>query len=518
MEIDQAPPNWLSAQNNLRWINISLISLLCVVGGVFYRFINGAAGLSSAEARPEPPSAHPLSPDEGSLLSTKPPHNTWHKLGVVVCFGLLLLMFLILSTINWVPGAGFSTIEPAATGGDEPYYLLVINSLLFDHDLELQDDYDRVAIGGPEAGNGFRGINLQHQSILVNRRTGRAALTSADTADPARPCDPAFSPLEDTYEVSAHPVAFPSLIALAIAPFHPSLGDVERDALVVLALISWLGALVTYLVGRSIGMGRGRAMLATLLLVAASPWLAYSRSFFSESTIGLALILALWALVTDQMILAGLGTALAAILKPPFAVVGIGFIIHEIVEGHRRNAVKLFIVLLFCGIPLLTFNYWLARTLVISGNNGLERFALNHLYEAFLDPEHGLLYFAPWTIAVFLALPQALRSEVVDLRLVRALAAPLALYIILLGFNKPGFCYGPRYWVPFLPWFALATIAALEKARRPAIFACAFLVLLSALIAIPGALRYPQMFSKPPWAAWYRVAPKPPRPISRVTY
>jgi len=56
--------------------------------------------------------------------------------------------------------------------------------------------------------------------------------------------------------------------------------------------------------------------------------------------------------------------------------------------------------------------------------------------------------------------------------------------------------------VPFLPWFALVAIELMGRARRPAVIAWGLLALLSALIAIPGALRYPQLFSQPPWAAW----------------
>ena len=421
---------------------------------------------------------------------------------MVASFGLLLLMFLVLSRIEWSPGVGFSVIRPTVRMGDEPQYLLIINSLLFDHDLQLQDDYARVAGGGMDAGIRIRGARIDHHSILVNRRTGRVAYTSVDATERAAPCDPAFSPPEDNYEAPAHPVAFSALIALAIAPLRPDLAHVEGDAALVLALIAWLGALATYMAGRRLGMTRSRAMVATMLLVAASPWLPYSRSFFSESTIGLVLILTVWAFNADRISLAGFGAGFAAILKPPFAVIGAGLVINEIVAGRRGNAAKLLIGWASCGVGLVVFNYWLAKTPVISGSLGFTPFGVYHLYDTFLEPLHGLFYFAPWTVFVFLAVPYALRNNSTALGLVRQLALPLAFYIILLSSTGPGLCYGPRYWVPFLPWFALATVQIMERARRPAVLACAVLVLLSALIAIPGALRYPEMFSKLPWAAW----------------
>jgi len=294
-------------------------------------------------------------------------------------------------------------------------------------------------------------------------------------------------------------------MALAIAPLRPAVGDVERDVAIILALISWLGALMTYLVGRSVGMGRVRAMLATLLLVGASSWLAYSRSFFPESTIGLVLIVALWAWMTERPLLAGLAVALAAILKSPLAVVGIGFIINEIWAGRRRNAIMLGLVLASCGLPVMAFNYWLARTLVISGNGSALRGPdLQSLYDTFLEPGHGLLYFVPWAVIAFIAIGRGFRSTAPDAKLLRQMAVPLALYVLVLSCSGtgPGLCYGPRYWIPLLPWLALATIEGVNRARRPALLACGVLVLLGALIAIPGTLRYPQIFSQVPWAAW----------------
>jgi len=497
-EIDQAPSNWASIQRTQRRINISLLSLLCMVGLIYYRFANGGNESLSAEGVSNPP---PHFSADGAAWSLDLAHDRWRIAGVVASFGLLLVMFVVLSRIKWSPGAGFSLVAPAATRSDEPQYVLVINSLLFDHDLQLQDDYDRVASGGFDAGVRFSGAAFDHHTILINRRSGRQGLASIDAADHASRCDSAFNPPEDVYEVSAHPVAFPALIALAIAPLRPSLTDVESYAAVVLALISWLGALVTYLAGRRLGMSRATAMLATMLLVGASPWLAYSRSFFSESTIGLALILTVWAFSAERVTLAGFGAGFAAILKPPFAVVGAGLIINELIAGRRRNAAKLAIGWGSCGTALIAFNYWLAKTPVISGNLGLTPFAFYHFYDTFLDPVHGLLYFVPWSIFVFLAIPFAWRSNASGLELIRWLVLPLAFYIILMGSTGPGLCYGPRYWVPFLPWFALATVQIMRRAQRPAVFACIFLVLLSALVAIPGALRYSQMFSQPPWAA-----------------
>ena len=469
---------------SINWTTVWLILVLSVLGLIYYRFADGPTT---------------------SMAAGKVSTNSLSARGVAILFALLLGGILVLTRIEWTPGAGFSLVTPRAARSDEPHYILLINSLLFDHDFELQDDYDRVAAGGVDAGVRFRNVPLDRHTLIVNQRTGHHAFASIDSPDSVSACNPEFVPSGDVYEVSAHPPEFSMLMALAVAPFRPAFGDAESYTAVVLAIISWLGALMTYVAGRGVGMSRIKALLAVALLMGASSWLAYSRSFFPEATIGLGLIVALWALTTDRPIVAGLGVAFAAILKPPLAVVGIGFMINEFVAGRRQNAIKLGIVMALCGAPVLVFNYWLAKTLVISGNSSWLRGAsLKSIYDTFFEPGHALLYFVPWAIIAFIAIARAFRSDFPEAKLLRQMALPLVLFLVLLSCSGtgPGLCYGPRYWVPFLPWFALATIEDTSRVRRPALIACGILVVVAALFAIPGALRYPDIFSRVPWAAW----------------
>jgi hypothetical protein len=479
----------------INWISVWLLVLLGVSGFTYYRYSDDEASAASTSHK---------SRLRSDLLGLSPKAS---RDAVILSFALLLVGIMVLSRVDFIPGHGFTFVTPAAVRSDEPHYIMVINSLLFDHDFELQDDYERVAQGGLDAGARFQRHELDHHTLLVNRRTGHHAFASIDSPNSVAPCDPEFTSSDDVYEVSAHPPGFPILMALALAPFRPAMSDVESDAAIILALVSWLGALVTYWAGRSAGMGRAKAMLAVFLLMGASTWLAYSRSFFSEATIGLALILALWALIADRPILAGLTLAFAAFLKPPFAIIGIAFIINEIAGGRRQNAIKIAIVLAACGIPVMLFNYWLALTPVISGNSSWIRGAsFQSLYDTFLEPGHGLLYFVPWSIIAFITIASAFlkRHSQAEGKLLRQMGLPIVLYLALLSCSGtgPGLCYGPRYWVPFLPWFALATADSLSRARRPALIACGVLVALAVLIAIPGALRYPDIFSRVPWAAW----------------
>ncbi|MGH7779679.1 MAG: hypothetical protein ACREQR_07615 [Candidatus Binataceae bacterium] len=426
---------------------------------------------------------------------------------MLILAGLTLILIWGISRIDYTPGVGFNLVPREAISGDAPHYLLMVNSLLFDHSLALQDEYDRVARGGLQAGERARHGLPDHHTILVNRRTGHHALWMCSIAGvTVRNPNPEFNAGPDVYEAPAHPIGFPAMLALVLAPFHPPLDRVESDVGLVLVLIGWLGTVATYFLARRGGFSRSAASLAAGMLLLASPWLAYSRDYFSETTIGLFLVLALWAWSDDRLMLAALLAAAAAVIKPSFAVVGAGFVIEAIRERRVREAVKMTVALAACGLAMGAINYWLAGTPLILGSEAWDLARdLEPLHDTLFDPAHGVLVFAPWAIFAVFAIAQAFDRFDPESAMLRRMAWPLILYLVLLsltGFG-PGFCYGPRYWVPFLPWMAVATVQALRVAGRRGRIACAALILIGIAVAIPAALQLPRLYSQPASAAWH---------------
>ena len=421
---------------------------------------------------------------------------------VAVFICLTLLGTWLVTRVEYLPGHGFFVVEQRAVAGDEPHYLVMINSLLLNHNLRVQTLYDDAEQGGPEAGVTWRGAILARQTTVLSRINGYRGVGTAKDSIWHRHPEPELALSPEGYEIPIHPAGFPLLMALSVAPMEPRAREVEPDVGFVLMLVAWFGIVATYLVGRQVGMGRGWSMLAASILFAASPWLAYSRSYFAESTIGLALILGLWAFVSDLPILAAVAAAAAAIMKPGFALVGAGFFVEEIREKRWKDAIKIALVLGLPALEILASNFWLHRRFLVLG---LEpSFQFRQLADTLLDPVEGLLLYAPWTIFGFLACARSSLSLSEDSRLVRTMALPLFLYLIVLssiGFGA-GYCYGPRYWVAFLPWLALGTVEAMRRAGRYQHALCAVLVLFGAAIAIPAALRYPQLFHRPALDAW----------------
>jgi len=422
--------------------------------------------------------------------------------GIAALLTLTLLGTWLVTRIEYVPGHAFYVVEPHTVGGDEPHYLVMINSLLLKHDLQLQTVYEDVDQGGPEAGVVFSGIELDRHTIVVSRRTGRRAMSFMEASKSDRNPELEFAPSRDVYEIPVHPAGFPILVALAVAPLQPSALEVEPYVGFILMLVAWIGIVATYFVGRQVGMSRAWSMLAPSILFAASPWLAYSRSYFAESTIGMALILGLWAFMSDLPVVAALTAAAGAVMKPPFALVEVGFLVEEVRAKRWKNVVKIAIGLGLLASVILAHNLWLhKRFLVLSVDAS---FQLRRLVKTLFDSVEGLFVYAPWAIFGFLACARAFLSPSDDGRLARTMALPLFFYLLVvssLGFG-PGWCYGPRYWVAFLPWLALGSVEAIRRAGRYQRAVYVVFGLYGFAIAIPGALRYPQLFFRPVLDAW----------------
>lgn len=403
---------------------------------------------------------------------------------------------------------GLSRAAPAVTSGDEPHYLLVVSSILYDGDLRLQDDYRRVREGGPQAGLGYRFNELDHHTILVDTRTGAHALWQRvydwSIHVPCRqPCVPfkkilpGFEPGPAIIEVPAHPPAWPALLALMVGPFHPTPETLERAAANAVALIAYLALAALALAAVRAGFSTREALGAALLAGLASPWLAYTRSYFAEIPIGLCLILALWALLAGRPRLAGLAVVAAAAIKPPFGLTGLFWAFGLWRQGRRRDALWLLAVVLAGGAGIAAFNLRLAHTPVISGTAGFVHGepGFGNLGVMFFDNAHGLLNFAPWALLSFAALAGTWPGWV---RFIVLGAAPYLAVVAATNAPDGGYCYGPRYFIPLIPWLSL--LAMHSRARRTLLV----LALAGAAIAIPGALRYRHLFNRPAVAALTR--------------
>jgi hypothetical protein len=239
---------------------------------------------------------------------------------------------------------------------------------------------------------------------------------------------------------------------------------------------------------------------AVPLVAYASSFLPYTRSLFAETTIAMTLAAGLWAMQADRPGLAGLCVACAAFLKPPFALVGVAWAAERLWARRPRSAVTIAAVVGAASVALMLFNWMLARRLLVGGAEVL-RFglALDPLVATLFGSKTGVLLFVPW-VAIPLVAPLFMRPRTAppataEAALLRQIALPTALYLaVLLSLgNTPGVCYGPRYWVPVLPWLgaAAAVVASRHRALRVPL---AIAALVAMAQAVPAALKYVHLF------------------------
>jgi hypothetical protein len=408
------------------------------------------------------------------------------------------------------------TVSPGAVSGDEHQYLMVVNSILFDRDIDLQKDYRRVKEGGWEAGRYFRGRYIEHHSLLVDPVSKEHDYFS-NHFDKNFPCvdrecldrldgSSKFSNPYALVEKSAHPIGFPLFIAALLAPTFPTLEQVEVRMAYVVLFICLAASLFTYRVAREIGLSVGLALATAALLIFASPWIVYSKSYFSEPLLGLVMIAGLYALQSNRPVWAGLASAAAFSIKPLFALIGLGWLLERCWMREYRQALRLGSILAAGILIFCSFNRWQTGFWIVGGHiDPMTIWVSPNPLKTLFDGRYGLFVFVPWAVFSWLVLAKALPGprESSSNTLLRQMAFPTLLFWGLVSFHYTlgSSCYGCRYWVPFLPWFSIAAMEGVAKVKNWLRGLFVYLALSGVLIAVPAAMCYPFVWDKPPLTA-----------------
>lgn len=409
------------------------------------------------------------------------------------------------------PAAAWVKSSPVVISGDEPHYLLVVNSLLRDGDIDLANNYRRALQGGLDLGIGFQRQEVDHHTLVVEARSHRSFRWQEVHGQEG--VGRASLP-----EVSAHPMAFPALIAAMLWPFRVAPANIEHRSIEAVMLLAWLVLVSTYFAGRRSGLSPPATVAALTLLGLCSPFLAYSRAFFAEAPLALAMILGLWAMQVERYALAAVGVCVAIWLKPNFGVIGIGWAVERYFAGNRRAAAMLAGVSVFGSVPIIVINELIAYRPLIGGAGELV-FARGwgSLARTLFSVREGLFPFVLWVPWVLLGLlPRQSSFAPATRTLLRQIAFPAALHLLVLGLAgfSAGYCYGPRYWIPLLPWFALAAVHVARARGRTFRAALAVCAIGTAVFAVPASVRYRYLFSEPPTKAL--AVARPPK-LSDIT-
>jgi hypothetical protein len=96
----------------------------------------------------------------------------------------------------------------------------------------------------------------------------------------------------------------------------------------------------------------------------------------------------------------------------------------------------------------------------------------------------------------------------VSARLRTAVGFPVVLHWLLVSTYGAlgGTCYGPRYWIPFLPAFALGAAGAAREGGRAMRASLAATGAVAAILSVSAALIYLRVWDEPPYDGLLRIA------------
>lgn len=392
-----------------------------------------------------------------------------------------LLAFLLLDPLAF---SGQSADRPDAIGlclprvhcGDEPHYLVMLNSLIGDGDLDLANNYAGVHRGELDAGRSASGHDLDHH---VKWYKGDRLLAWYDVfimphgawrqdsdGHPMPTLRPGAAAADaPAHEYSWHPAGLPLLVAPLVWPLAGSRW-VEPAALACSGLAT-VAAMLLYrwLIG-PYAQSEESAWLATAATFLCTPAWHYGRTFFCEPYL-LALVVAAYAFVLRASWhgAAGLCMALAALMKPPIGLLAIPLVANAWWPSGAQR-VRLFTRAARVAWLILPIAAALAILEVLNRQmfGGWFRSPIRWESSFFADGvlgllfslRHGLLANAPITALAVAAWPAFLRAHQRDAQVLAM--GSFGWFCLMSAWVAwhGGACYGPRMVVPVIPLFLAA--------------------------------------------------------------
>ena len=393
-----------------------------------------------------------------------------NRMGIPILFGFLSLFLFI--------GATWHTLE-CAPSGDEPHYLLVMESLVRDGDLDLANNYAR-----------------EDWLKFYDRGTLQPQPSEFLTPDGKR--------------YALHPLG-PILAAL---PGYFLAG--RAGAAWTMSVLASLAVTLTLLTGEAVGFRRATLTRMGWVALGSSPLMLFSGLVFSEVPSAACLALGTWAGIRKKWVLSGgaAGISLWMHVRNAAGILPVALCVLWVLAAdatHRRAAWKWSLAAIGPLLILFAFNRCLFGSWnlqVVREQGQTLQFTLRHLFTMGLahwtDQQSGLWPRFPIFLLAWYGLGKMLRAQWTVVRL--AAWSSLVYFTLLCSFFHLGGPPAARYFVPITPWLLLALGYTFEDLGESGALFRVSTVLMGFGFVVNGLLAaIPWMRSDPTGEGWMWV-------------
>jgi hypothetical protein len=443
------------------------------VSAAEYGRLNG--GYSSPPLGSAPEAIHDSA---GGLMIIKMPMQSKYS---NLCSPVLVIVLLLLPLAFSSPRstAPLHLGLPHVFSGDEPHYLVIINSVIIDGDLDLANNYVAVHNGAAQAGHDFIGSTLDHHTVWFENGVRINWFRKYET-NPARWDRDAEGhpvprlragqapPSVGHAEFSTHPPGVVLLLAPILFPFRAS------QYVEPLAICCSAGAIVIAMfmfrpLARKYNINEHSINLITAVTFLGTPIWLYGRTLFNEPYLLLFTVGAYsLSLRGKSSFLSGAFIGVGMLMKPPFALLIIPLFLMYVVRRDLKSAALLMLPALAALAVILWLDDFMFGSPWRASQDWLQGSVLAGMTGMLFSPRYGYLITAPAIIVAFAAWPGFVRAFPHD---AAVLALGVTLYFLFFASYADwsgAFAYGSRYVIPILPlvFVALARLPDTFWQRR----------------------------------------------------
>jgi hypothetical protein len=364
---------------------------------------------------------------------------------------------------------------PGVLSGDEPHYLVIINSLISDGDFDLSNNYADVHLGGPQAGRRFAGSPLDHHVNwyedgrlvkwwqVYQLEPERWQKDSEGHPVPTYRRSSGIRPISGG-EYSQHPVGLPFLLAPVLYPFRGT-ALVEPAALLCSGLATVGGLLAWCWLVRPYTKFPLHLLAAAVITYLGSPLWHYGQVLYSEPFLT-ALAVGAYAAVlrAERFGIAGCLIGAGILIKAPFGLIALPLMGDALLRGKWKEAWCFVAPLALAAFLLLYWNRLMYGDWLRNPQEWESGSPSDALYGLMFSWKHGLLLVSPALALSLIALPVWFRYHFRDAIL---MTSAVLLYGGLMSYWLQwwgGACYSARLILPIVPFLA-APLALLFDMR-----------------------------------------------------